>query len=153
MRLGVLCAFAFVSLLLLPASVLRAEKIPTPPAQLRKQATHVVQGTVKAVYTRTSREGGYRLSRHVAEVEVLEIEKGEGLEKGGLVYVRYWERGWVGPGKPPPGTNGHMGLPAEGETLRLYLVRNGYDGFGTTQDGGFNVYGRNGFERIAEGDG
>ena len=137
---------------LLFAPVLLAEKVPTSSAGLRKQATHIVQGKVKTVYTRTSREAGFRLDRHVAEVEVLEVEKGDGLAQGGLVYARYWDRTWVAPGYPPPGTNGHTGLPTEGEILRIYLARGAYDGFGETLDGGYNVLGRNGFERLTTDD-
>jgi hypothetical protein len=126
----------------------RAEKADMPPEGLRKRATHVVVGKVRSIYTRESREGKWRYTRYVAEVSVNEVEKGEGLAKGALVYARYWRRGWLG-GKPPADTSGHRGLPKEGETLRIYLARNAYDGFTKdNKDGGFNVIGANGFERL-----
>jgi len=126
-----------------------AEKVDLSPEQLRKTATHVVVGEVLAVYERTDQDGSWKRTRHVAEVRVSDCEKGEGLKSGDLVYVRYWRRAWQGPGAPPPSTNGHRGLPAEGERVRVYLARNAYDGFGEdNQDGGFNVIGANGFEKL-----
>ena len=75
------------------------------------------------------------------------VEKGEGLATGGLVYARYWTRRFAGR-MPPPSTNGHRGIPEEGNRMRIYLARNAYDGFGETKDGGFNVIGANGFEKL-----
>ena len=124
-----------------------AEKVDTPPAGLRKGSTNVIVGKVKAIYTRTAREGKYKVTRYVAEVEVQKDEKGA-LPKGSLAYVRYWRHSWVGPGLVPPGTAGHRGLPKEGETLRIYLVSKGYNGTGKTTDGGLDVYFANGFEQL-----
>ena len=36
----------------------------------------------------------------------------------------------------------------DGATIRAYLARNACDGFGETKDGGFNVIGANGFEKV-----
>jgi hypothetical protein len=80
-------------------------------------------------------------------VKVREDEKGD-LEEGALAYVRYWTRRWVGRGSMPPSTTGHRGVPKEGDTLRIYAVSKGYNGFGETTDGGLDVYGANGFERL-----
>ena len=124
-----------------------AEKVDTPPAAMRKGATTVVVGEVKAIYERTAREGKYRVTRYVAEVAVQKDEKGA-LATGSLAYVRYWRQRWVGPGMMPPGTAGHRGLPKEGETLRFYLVSKGYNGAGKTTDGGLDVYFAKGFERL-----
>ena len=138
--LVLVCAF-------MPA-VADAEKAPMSKEALTKVATHVVTGKVKAVYAREKVEGRWRVQRYVAEVEVASVEKGDGLEKGGLVYVRYWTRDWAGRGPQPPSTSGHVGLPKEGAKMRIYLARNAYDGFGETDDGGFNVIGGNGFEPL-----
>jgi hypothetical protein len=130
------------------AAQVRAEKVDLSPDRLRETATHVVVGTVKAVYSRTVREGDWQVTRHVAEVAVSEVEKGEGIAQGGLVYARYWHRTWAGAAMTmPPSTAGHRGLPAEGATLRVFLARNAYDGFTEdNRDGGFNVIGANGFQ-------
>ena len=125
----------------------RAEKVDTPPDAMRKAATNVIMGTVKAIYTRVVREGGWTVTRYVAEVQVLKDEKGA-LAKDQLAYVRYWTRHWTGPGPMPPSTSGHRRTPTQGTTLRIYAVSKGYNGFGETKDGGLDVYGANGFERL-----
>lgn len=126
-----------------------AEKADMTPQALQETATHVVVGKVVAIYTRKAVEGPWAYTRHVAEVGVEDVEKGEGIEVGGLAYVRYWTRSWRGRGDMPASTTGHRGLPAEGERLRIYLARGAYDGFQTqNDDGGLNVIGANGFERL-----
>ena len=86
---------------------------------------------------------------HCAEIRISKVEKGKDVTAGGLAYVRYWTRQWTGPGDMPPSTNGHRGLPKAGEILRIYLARNAYDGFSNeNNDGGFNVIGANGFEKL-----
>jgi hypothetical protein len=126
-----------------------AEKANMSPEDLAEAATHVVTGRVAAVYARTEAGEHYKDTHYVAEVRVDGVEKGEGIVKDGLVYVRYWTRAWIGKGSPPPGTGGHRGLPDAGDSLRIYLARNAYDGFGDdNKDGGFNVIGANGFEPL-----
>jgi hypothetical protein len=126
-----------------------AEKVSMSPSELRQTATHVIVGKVLAVYERTATQGDWRYTHYVAETQVLTSEKGSGLRKGDLVYARYWRRSWNGKGRQPPSTSGHRGLPKSGDTIRIYMARNAYDGF-TEQnsDGGFNVIGANGFEQV-----
>ena len=124
-----------------------AEKPNTPPAAMRKSATNVIVGRVKTIYQRVTREGGYRVTRYVAEIDVVKDEKGD-LAKGALAYVRYWDREWVSGAPMPTNTSGHRGLPKEGETLRIYAINKGSNGFDETTDGGLDVYGASGFERI-----
>jgi hypothetical protein len=126
----------------------RAEKVPLSPEELRSTATHVVVGQVTAIYTRNETTAEWKYTHYVAEVRVTETEKGDGLKKGDLVYARYWHRQWVSKEKQRPDTNGHRGLPDQGETIRVYMAKNAYDGFGNTNDGGFNVIGANGFEKV-----
>lgn len=142
-----------------------AEKPDMSVEELRRTATHIVTGKVTGVYQRTQEmtthcTGTYDYTDYVAEVRVIDCEKGCGIQgipsdfpnitSGGVIYVRYWRRKWVGEGMPPPTTGGHRGLPTEGESYRMYLVRNGYDGFTyDNTDGGFNVIGANGFEKLA----
>ncbi len=141
--------YALAALALLALVPALAEKVDMGPDQLRESATHVVTGTVRAIYGRQVKDDKWLTTHRVAEVVIGELEKGEGLEKGGLVYARYWTREWTGGGMVPPSTNGHRGVPAEGQTLRFYLARNAYDGFSQdNQDGGFNVIGANGFEAL-----
>jgi hypothetical protein len=142
----------FIAVLLLAGA--RAEKPNMSPEALRKTATHVVTGQVVGVYERTESAGDWKYTRYVAEIRVDRSEKGEGINKGDLIYARYWQRGWVGRGQAPPSTNGHRGLPDPGQSVRVYLARNAYDGFSTdNKDGGFNVIGANGFEALGSGTG
>jgi hypothetical protein len=120
-------------------SAARAEIVPKSAEEMQKMATHVVVGDVRGVFTSQSRSGQYEKTHYVAEVLVRKLEKGEGPSEGKLIYVRYWTQHWAGPGLPPPGTAGHRGLPATGDTVRAYLVNKGYDGGGQVTDGGYNV--------------
>lgn len=130
-------------------SVVRAEKVDMSPAQLRETATHVIVGTVGRVYTEEEQEGDWLYTHFVAEVAAENFEKGEKPATPVPIYARYWTRSWTGGGPPPPSTNGHRGLPSKGDRLRIYLARNAYDGFTReNHDGGFNVIGANGFERL-----
>jgi hypothetical protein len=140
-----------VSLVVLvtPAVPIRAEKVDLTPEQLRKTATHVVSGEVTAIYSREVKRGKWDYTHYVAELSVDNVEKGEGIEAGELIYVRYWSKRWTGGGLPPPDTSGHRGRPSEGDSLRIYLARDAYDGFTRdNNDGGFNVIGANGFEEL-----
>jgi hypothetical protein len=140
--------FAVVTLAAL-VTPLRAEKVDMSPEELRETATHVVKGQVTAVYERTETTGDWKYTKYVAEIRVEECEKGDGIKKGDLVYARYWRRAWIGKGQVPPSTAGHRGSPRAGESIRVYLARNAYDGFSfDNKDGGFNVIGANGFEKL-----
>jgi hypothetical protein len=126
------------------------ERMDMPPAWLKNTATHVVVGTVTAVYESNTIDKEWSTTRCVAEVRVKTVEKGDGLQPDGLVYVRYWHRRWVGGSSIPLTTLGHRGLPGAGQTLRIYLARNANNGNGSTNDGGFDVVFANGFERLNE---
>jgi hypothetical protein len=135
------------TVMLLLASAVRAEKIDMSPAQLQDTATDAVIADVVAIYDREETVGDWHYTRYVAEISIDAVDKGESLKKGQLAYVRYWKRKWIGAGQIPPSTSGHRGLPSTGDTVRIYLSRNAYDGFTKdNNDGGFNVIGANGFE-------
>jgi hypothetical protein len=143
-----LVPLAVVITMLTAAGPSRGEKVPLSPEELRATATHIVVGQVTAVYTRAETSGDWQYTHYLAEVRIAETEKGDGLKKGEPVYVRYWQRRWISRQKQPPSTIGHRGLPNQGDTIRVYVARNAYDGFGNTSDGGFNVIGANGFEAV-----
>ena len=131
------------------ATPVKGRKADMQPASLRKTATHVIVGNVVGIYERTEVKGDWRYTRYVAEIRVTDTEKGEGIDESGMVYARYWKRRWIAAGHMPTSTVGYRGLPREGETVRVYLARNAYDGFGhDNKDGWFNVIGANGFERL-----
>ena len=125
------------------------EKANMSPEKLRESATHVITGTVSRVYQRGEKRNDWQYTHYVAEVRVKDVEKGDGIDPDRPLYARYWKRRWIGKTNVPPSTSGHRGLPAEGDTLRIYLARDAYDGFTRgNDDGGFNVIGANGFETL-----
>jgi len=141
----------FASLLILfavIASPALAAKANVGTAGLRRTATHVIVGTVLRIYAYPQTTKDRKIMDYVAEIRIKDIEKGEGLKNGDLVYARYWSSGWLQGATPVPSDSGHRGIPREGETLRVYLARNACDGYGRNQDGGFNVIGPDGFERL-----
>ena len=65
-----------------PSPVL--EKPDLSREALRELSTHVVQGQVNALYTRTEEDGDWLVTHHLAEVAISRVQKGEGLEAGSL---------------------------------------------------------------------
>lgn len=126
------------------------ERVDMPREWLKNTATHVIIGTVTAVYESKVDDKEWATTRCVAEVRIKTAEKGAGLNTDDLVYVRYWHRRWISTSPPRPDTNGHRGLPSPGQTLRIYLARNAYNGAGTSNDGGFDVVFANGFEKLTK---
>jgi len=103
-----------------------AEKAPMPPGALEKMAAYIVRGTVARIYTRSTREGSYEVTRHLAEVHLTAVEKGDEIPLDRPLYARYWTQAWRGPGMTPPGTGGHAPIPKEGQGVRLHLGREGF---------------------------
>jgi hypothetical protein len=111
------------------------------PDQLKEKATYIVVGKVTGIYSSASPRGDKVLTTSVAQIEVEDLEKGNGLNPGDLVYARYYKWGWAGKGPPVPGsTDGHFHVPRGGDRVRVYLEQN----FKT--DRGYNVLFPNGFE-------
>ena len=110
---------ALVAVVLSPSTA-RAEKAPLSPEELRKTATHVVVGKVTAIYTRTETAGDWQYTLYVAEIQVAETEKGDGVKKGDLVYARYWHRRWISPRKARAEHQWALG-PAESGRVRSHL--------------------------------
>ncbi|HYE21495.1 MAG TPA: hypothetical protein VEA69_23815 [Tepidisphaeraceae bacterium] len=112
----------FIPLLIALVSVPAFAALPPQrPADLKKTATHVVTGTVAAVYTTEAAldRPGMVNKLFAVEFAVTAVEKGEGLAEGKVVFAKCWK-----PAKRPTGFAGPQGqnaLPAVGETGRLYL--------------------------------
>jgi hypothetical protein len=131
---------------LLAASTAFAAKPITSPDQMQKAATHIIVGKVLSISSTKSQQGDFATTNYVAEIAIDRVEKGDGLKPGGVVPVRYVAIGWVGGGPPPPFDSGHSPIPKPGDGVRAYLVNTGYNGAGTTTDGGYDVYYKNGFD-------
>jgi hypothetical protein len=128
------------------ATAVFAAKALTPKAQLEKAATHVVVGKVRSITSTASLDAQYATTTYSARIAIDRVEKGEGLKPGDVVEVRYLTRGWRGSGSPPPFDSGHSPRPKQNDTVRAYLVNQGYNGAGYTTDGHYDVYYKNGFE-------
>lgn len=146
-RLNTVKIVAFATVVLCCVRV-HGEKGPLTPEELLSTATHVVVGKVRAIYTRSENRGDWDYTRYLAEILPLSVEKGEGLSTKQPVYVRYWQRHWLGdPNQPPEATFGHWGLPSVNDTVRVYLARAAYDGITSdNKDGGLNVVFGDGFQ-------
>ena len=127
--------------------------MPLSAEALESTATHIVVGTVQAIYQRKVEEPEWSGPVYVAEVRVKEVAKGKEIETGDLLYARYSEvHKVVELGDVWGAISGgpYRDKPETGQTLRIYLARNAYDGRSTSEnnDGGFNVIYSNGFEKL-----
>lgn len=146
-----LIAVVVLSVLTLAAQV-TAERPNLSPERLQNESTHVVTGTVKAVYSRdveTERRGRGTIETHsVLEIEVDTVEKGAGIEPKEVIYARCWNVTKSGEGPPRPGAGGHR-IPREGR-VRAYLARGEYLPTGQ-EDNGFTVVYPNGVRSLDGG--
>jgi hypothetical protein len=139
------------SLVPLFATFVRAERVPLSPEQKLKESTHVVNGVVKAIYSRDVESGLYGKgtieTQYLLEIEIQDIEKGAGLAKGDMVYARCWRIKKHGVSGPMPGPSGHFGIPNPGESVRAFLAKGKYGPTGQS-DNGFAVVYPNGIEPV-----
>ena len=139
------------ALLVLTATMVRAERVPLSPEQQKAEATHIVTGIVKAIYSReveTVLYGkGTLVTHYLLEIEVHSVEKGGGIEKGDIVYARCWRLKKHGASGLVPGPSGHFDIPKEGEQLRAFLAKGKYGPTGQADNGSAVVY-PNGIEKL-----
>ena len=140
-----------VALLVLAAPLARAERVPLSPEEQKAESTHIVTGTVKAIYGKeveSTLYGKGTLEMHyVLEIEVQGIEKGKGIEKGDIVYARCWRLKKHGDAGLVPGPSGHFGIPKEGEQVRAFVAKGKYNATGQN-DNGFSLVYPNGIEKL-----
>ncbi|MBL8859361.1 MAG: hypothetical protein JNL28_12695 [Planctomycetes bacterium] len=144
-RRGVILGLALAGLF----AAARAEKAPSSTDELTAAADHIVEGTVEIIRADRTLEWPWEYVRYHAVVKISAAAKGGDFVAGNWVGCRYWTRHWRAPTSPPPDTNGHWPLPRSGQKARVYLVADGYNGFGQTTDGGYDVFGRNGWEILS----
>ena len=87
---------------LLTAILVHADVPLASKAELREEATHIVIGEVQTVFSATTESNDWVDTKSVAEISVQNVEKGDRLLAGDLVYGRFWNRRWVGEGDPDP---------------------------------------------------
>jgi hypothetical protein len=109
------------------------------PMEAEQKSTHILTGKIATIYSKTTRTATHETIQNVAQVQVQNVEKGEGLKNGETLYVRYVSKQqWIGKGPGEPGAGPHEHCPSEGQTLRMCLVRNA--------DQSFDVYYVSGFK-------
>jgi hypothetical protein len=139
------------ALIMLTATTVWAERVPLSPEQQKAEATHIVTGVVKAIYSReveTTLYGKGTLETHyLLEIEVQEVEKGAGIEKGAITYARCWRLKKHGASGSVPGPSGHFDIPREGEQVRAFLAKGKYVPTGQA-DNGFTLVYPNGIEKL-----
>ena len=142
---------SFAALLVLTATTVQAERVPLSPEQQKAEATHIVTGAAKAIYSReveTTLYGKGTLETHyLLEIEVHSVEKGGGIEKGDVVYARCWRLKKHGASGLVPGPSGHFDIPKEGEQIRAFLAKGKYGATGQADNGLAFVY-PNGIEKL-----
>ena len=101
---------------------------PRPPEQMMEEATHVVEGKVIALSSKTQKS---RVERDLLiardrifkiTVKVTDLEKGKGLEQGNELTFEAWQPSIRFPAMPGP--QGHQPVPAKGDLVKVYLLYN-----------------------------
>ena len=137
--------------LVLTVPLAQAERVPLSPDQQKAESTHIVTGVVKSVCSReveTTLYGKGTLETHfLLEIEVQGVEKGAGIEKGDIIYVRCWALKKRGEQGLVPGPSGHFGIPAPGERIRAFVAKGKYSPTGQEDNGMTLVY-PNGIEKL-----
>ena len=136
-----------LALLLCMTPSLLAERPNLGPDMLQAEATHVLVGEVKAVYSRTETWGppGQETvnTHYLVELEVDTVEKGEGFAKKDLAYIRCWLR-TKSPPRPTAGAGGHGPIPKAGDRVRAHVAKGEY-GATRQEDNGLAAVYPNGF--------
>ena len=123
-----LFATFLVGLLALSALDSPAAVAPLPPEAMMEEATHVVQGKVVALSSKTQKS---RVERDLLvardrifkiTVKVTDLEKGKGLEQGNELTFEAWQPSTRFP--PLPGPQGHQPVPDKGDEVKAYLLYN-----------------------------
>ena len=120
-------------LLVVGAAHAWAAKAPVSSEKMSREAAHIVSGTVVKVTARTQKSQvetapGDHVDRvfHIL-VKVKAVAKGGGVKVGDEIEVVAWQAARRNP--PLAGWQGHDSIPQKGDSVKLYLVRKGADGF------------------------
>lgn len=114
------CASGF----LLLAVAGQAAVAPVSDQELRAQATHIIEGEVLSVSSKTQKStvetalGMHRDRVFTIRLKVTAVAKGAGVTKGDTILIQAWQPSTRIP--PLPGPQGHGPIPAKGDFITLY---------------------------------
>ena len=126
-----LFATFLVGLIALSALEAPAAIAPLPPEAMMDKATHVVQGKVVALSSKTqksihpSTRSDFLIARDrifKITVKVTIVEKGKELKQGNELTFEAWQPSTRFP--PLPGPQGHQPVPDKGDLVKVYLLFN-----------------------------
>ena len=128
-RSKTLFAIFLTGLVALTTFDLLAAVAPYPPEEMMEEATHVVEGKVIALSSKTqkSRRRSSRSDFLIARdrifkitVKVAALKKGKGLKQGEELTFEAWQPSTRFP--PLPGPQGHQPVPDKGDEVKAYLL-------------------------------
>ncbi|MDF1789726.1 MAG: hypothetical protein P1U82_27945 [Verrucomicrobiales bacterium] len=102
---------------------------PLSPAELKKQAIHIVTGSVVEVTSKTQKseiekaKGIHRDRIYTIKIKVETVSKGVGVKVGSEIEVLAWRPSTRIP--PLPGPQGHGSIPQKGDKATFYLQAKG----------------------------
>ena len=123
----ILSAGLACGVLALATPELQAAKAPLTKEQLKKEARHIVSGTVFAISSKTERSkherafGIHRDRIYTIKLKVTTVLKGAGLKQTQEITIEAWQPSTRIP--PLPGLQGHQPVPAKGDTVTMYLLK------------------------------
>ncbi len=107
-------------------------------SKLAERCSHAFEGVVVQIYTTVKQTSAdFEHTYGIAEVDVRDVNKGDEMEPGDRVYVRFWRKRWVGIGKAEPDHYGHWNIPSQGDRVRVYVKGDGKAGFDVMSPNGF----------------
>ena len=120
---GLICG-----VLALGAVGLQAAKVPMSQKELEKESSHIVSGKVISVTTKGQKSkveralGLHRDRVYTIKLKVASVSKGAGVKVGQQILIGAWQPSTRIP--PVPGLQGHEPIPAKGDTVKMYLLKN-----------------------------
>lgn len=127
----------------LTAAISHAAKAPMSDEKMQKEATHIVTGKVLDVTTSVEKSkiethpGTHKDTIYTITVEVQDIAKGAGPQKGQKITILAWKPHTRMPNLP--GLQGHEVIPAKGNTATFHLVGGGKEPYAPLLPNGMKI--------------